>query len=121
MKKVTLTLIALLGFTAMMAQTIVPTTPMNRNVVLEEYTGINCVNCPDGHRIANLIKAANPTRVNLINIHVGSFATPLTGQPDYRTQWGNALAGQTGLTGYPSGTINRQIFSGSVTALNRGS
>ncbi len=120
MKKSTLSFIVyLLGILTLSAQTIVPVVPMNKNVVLEEYTGLNCVYCPDGHRIANLIKASNPTRVNLINIHQGSFATPSTGQPDYRTPWGNALAGQTGLTGYPSGTVNRRVFSGSVTALSR--
>lgn len=99
------------------AQTFVSTTPANKNVVLEEYTGINCGYCPDGHKLANQFAAANPGRVVLINIHQGSFAN---GTPNYKTQWGDALANQTGLTGYPSGTINRRVFSGTTTALNRG-
>jgi hypothetical protein len=60
--------------TAMQAQTIVSTEPMNRNVVLEEFTGIHCQYCPDGHRIAQGIADANPGRVTLINVHQGSFA-----------------------------------------------
>ncbi len=73
------------------AQTFVSTTPANKNVVLEEYTGINCTYCPDGHKRANQFADANPGRVVLINIHQGSFAN---GTPNYKTQWGDALAGQ---------------------------
>lgn len=119
MKKIILSLVGLFLTIASMAQpTFVSTQPSNKNVVLEEYTGINCGYCPDGHKRANQFAAANPGRVVLINIHQGSFAG---NNPDYKTEWGNALAGQTGLTGYPSGTINRRIFSGTTTALDRGS
>lgn len=118
MKKIFISLLgAFLALGAMAQPTFVSTTPANKNVVLEEYTGINCGYCPDGHKRANALAAANPGRVVLINIHQGSFAG---NNPDYKTDWGNALAGQTGLTGYPSGTINRRVFSGTTTALNRG-
>ena len=93
----------------------VSTDPSNKNVVLEEFTGINCGYCPDGHRIANEIAAAHPGRVFVINIHQGSFAANT-----YTTQFGNAIANQTGLDGYPAGTVNRHVFSGSNTFLNRG-
>jgi len=117
MKKIILSLIgAFLAFGAM-AQTFVSTTPANKNVVLEEYTGILCQYCPAGHKAANEFSAANPGRVVLINIHQGSYANST---PNYRTEWGNALAAQIGLTGYPTGTINRRIFTGANTALNRG-
>lgn len=85
----------------------------NRNVILEEFTGVNCGYCPDGHRIANEMMESNPGRVFAINIHVGPYATK------YKTQWGTAIANQTGLTGYPAGTINRIEYDG-VMALNRG-
>jgi hypothetical protein len=59
-----------------------------------------------------------------MNVHQGGYATPDEGQPDFRTSFGDALAGQTALEGYPSGTINRHLFSdlttGGGTALNRG-
>lgn len=99
---------------ALFAQTFVSTEVANKNVILEEYTGINCGYCPDGHRIANQIIAAHPGRAWAINIHQGDFSANT-----YTTQWGNALANQTGLTGYPSGTVNRHVFSGSATALAR--
>lgn len=118
MKKTLLLVVAIMagltGF-AQVTDTIVSTAPSNRNVLLEEYTGVNCTWCPDGHRMANELKATNPDRINLVNIHQGSFAANT-----YTTQFGNALANQTGLDGYPSGTINRHVFSGSKTALNRG-
>ncbi|MDX1461742.1 MAG: Omp28-related outer membrane protein [Marinirhabdus sp.] len=102
------------------AQTIVSTTPENKKAILEEYTGINCVFCPQGHAIAQAIKDANPDDVFLINIHVGGFATPSGNQPDFRTPFGSAIASQAGVTGYPQGSMNRHVFSGSSTAMGRG-
>ena len=119
MKKTLLVLVVALlaGLTgiAQVSDTIVSLTPSNRNVVLEEYTGINCQYCPDGHKRANQIKAAHPDRVCLINIHEGGYAANT-----YTTQFGTALANQTNLDGYPSGTVNRHIFSGNKTAMGRG-
>jgi hypothetical protein len=118
MKKTLLLVVAILagltGF-AQVSDTIVSMTPSNRNVLLEEYTGVGCQFCPDGHKRANEIKAAHPDRVCLINIHQGGYASNT-----YTTQFGDALANQTGLDGYPAGTVNRHVFSGSVTSLNRG-
>ena len=119
-KKLLLSTIVGLFAIATYGQTIVSTSPENRNVVLEEFTGIHCVYCPDGHAKAKAIQDAHPDRVSLINIHQGSFAAPGSGEPDFRTPFGNAIAGQTGLTGYPSGTINRHVFAGGKTILDRG-
>lgn len=118
MKKIILSFFgAFVAFAAMAQPTFVSTTPANKNVVLEEYTGINCTYCPDGHKRANEYSAANPGRVVVINIHQGSYAS---GTPNYKTSFGDSLAGQTGLTGYPSGTVNRRVFAGTTTALSRG-
>ncbi len=107
-----------------MAQLPVSTTPSNKNVVLEEFTGIYCVYCPDGHLRAEQLRSANPNDVFLINVHTGSYAAPGAGDPDFRTPFGSAIAGQSGLTGYPAGTINRHLFpgmqQGSGTAMSRG-
>jgi hypothetical protein len=93
----------------------------NKNAVLEEFTGIHCTYCPDGHKIANQIHAQHPNDVVLINVHTGGYANPNPGEPDFRTTFGSALASQSGLTGYPSGTVNRHVFSGTSTAMGRGS
>ena len=92
------------------AQTIVSTTPENKKVILEEFTGINCVFCPDGHAIARSIQNNNPGNVFLVNIHAGGFATPTANQPDFRTPEGNGIRAFFGANFYPSGMINRHAF-----------
>ena len=122
MKKLAFLLAILLCVPVIYAQTIVTTVPQCKNAVLEEYTGIHCGYCPDGHKIAEAIHQANPTQVVLINIHQGSFSTPSGTDPDFRTIFGDSLASQAGVTGYPNGTVNRHVFPklGTATALNRG-
>ena len=121
MKKIfTLITSILLLAGGLIAQTIVGTLPMQKNAILEEFTGIHCQFCPDGHAIAQSIMNNNPGRAFTIALHQGSFANPSANEPDFRTPFGDAIAGQTGLTGYPSGTVNRHIYSGSATALGRG-
>mgnify|MGYP000045588676 CR=1 FL=1 len=125
-KLTTLLAFVAIGFTSF-GQTIVSTSPENKNVILEEFTGIHCVFCPQGHTIAQGIKDANPDDAFLVNIHVGSFANPSSGEPDFRTPYGSAIAGQSGLLGYPAGTVNRTNFPGleqgnsGTTAMSRGS
>ena len=108
------------GFT-FAQQTPVSQTPLNKNVVLEELTGINCQFCPDGHLRAKQIADANPGRVVLVNIHAGSFATPGAGQPDLRTTAGTALDAFFAPSGYPAGVVQRTAFGAeTVLATGRG-
>lgn len=94
------------------------TTPSNRNALVEEFTGVNCGYCPEGHKFVNELMAANPGRAFGINVHAGQYAVR------YTTSFGSALAQQSNLTGYPAGTVNRHIFSGysqsNGTAMSRG-
>jgi hypothetical protein len=128
MKRKLLSSVVFTFFTlAMVGQTLVNTTPENKKVVLEEFTGIHCTYCPDGHAIAQEIQDNDPGEVFLINIHEGGYANPSSGEPDFRTPFGTAIAGQSGLVGYPAGTINRTNFPGmeqgasGTTAMSRGS
>lgn len=114
-KLLSLIVLGLLSLTMLSAQDgrFVSTTPSNRNVVLEEFTGVNCGWCPAGHGIANDIYSAHPDRVVLINVHEGYYAANT-----YTTQFGEALGNQFSVSSWPSGTVNRHTFSmGSV--LNR--
>ena len=61
----------------------VSTEVLNRNVIIEEFTGRNCPNCPDGHRISSNIVHENPDRVWSMAIHSGYF-TPNT-YPNFQT------------------------------------
>lgn len=124
MKKHLLSSIAFIATGALFAQLPVSTTPQNKKVILEEFTGIKCTYCPDGHKKVDDLVKQYPGKVFGINIHTGSYANPSSGQPDFRESFGAAVAAQTGLTGYPAGTVNRHLFSGmsqgSGTAMSRG-
>lgn len=111
-KTLLLMVVALMSVFTVHAQNeqFVSTTPSNKNVVIEEFTGINCTWCPAGHKKANEVIAAHPGRAFAINFHQGSYAANT-----YTTQYGNALANQTGLTGYPAGTVNRHVFADGIT------
>ncbi len=124
MKKHLLTFVTVGLAASAMAQLPASSTPQNKKAVLEEFTGMKCQFCPDGHKIANLIKAGKPAGdVILINIHTGGFANPTVGsnQPDFRTAEGAAIVAMPGmgLTGYPQGAVNRSTFGGTVMATNR--
>ena len=124
MKKILLFVFAL-GTLAANAQTFVSTTAENKNIILEEFTGIGCVYCPAGHLIGQQLHDANPNDVFLINIHTGGYANPQGPGTDFNTSFGSAIAGQTNLGGYPAGTVNRHEFpgyqqNGTGTAMSRG-
>ena len=118
-KKLSLSLVFTFFALNLFSQTIVSTTPENKNVILEEYTGIHCTWCPAGHAIAQALQDSNPSDVYLINIHVGGYATPGSGEPDFRTPFGTAIANEAGVAFYPAGSINRHIFSGGASAMGR--
>ncbi len=128
MMKNLLTIALALVTTFAFAQTFVSTTPENKNVVLEEFTGIYCGFCPDGHVIGQGLHDANPNDVFLINIHTGGYSNPNgPSDPDFNTIYGAAIGTASGLAGYPAGTVNRATFSGispqgspGTTALSRG-
>ncbi|MBK8228182.1 MAG: Omp28-related outer membrane protein [Flavobacteriales bacterium] len=92
----------------------VSTDPQPRNVLLEEFTAINCGNCPAGHVTASAILNANPGRVVLVNVHAGSLANPSASQPDFRTPWGNQLHSAYGVAFTPQGLVSRTAYNGTA-------
>lgn len=88
------------------------TTTQNKVAVLEDFTGVRCGYCPDGHVIATNLLAANPGKFIVIAVHAGSYAAPSSGWPNFTTSFGDALIAQSSVTGYPAGTMNRHQFSG---------
>ncbi|MGV9012409.1 MAG: Omp28-related outer membrane protein [Flavobacteriales bacterium] len=117
MKKI-LTLSLLLP-TVAFAQSLVGFEPENRTALLEDFTGIHCGYCPDGHAIMAAIDEANPGKVSLVGIHAGGFAVPSGNEPDFRTTEGTALDAFYTISGYPAGVINRHAFNGDAEQ-NRG-
>ena len=114
-KLLSITYALLLLVVQSVGQSIVTVSPQFKSAILEEFTGLHCGYCPDGHLIATTLRNNNPDRVILVNIHTGTYAVPSTGEPDYRTQWGDAIALQSDLTGYPAGTVNRHVYATAQT------
>jgi len=113
MKKNLLSLLLSCFIVSLFAQegpTIVSKDPSNRNVVLEEYTGVRCGWCPVAHKTAFELVTKYPDRFFSIAIHQGGYADAT---PDYRTDYGDPLMDMAGPTnGYPTGSVNRQKVSG---------
>ncbi|MBP6310799.1 MAG: Omp28-related outer membrane protein [Flavobacteriales bacterium] len=110
MKKIT-TLLALLP-TVLIGQSLVTQTPQNRSALLEDFTGIHCGYCPEGHTIMASLEAMHGTKIAVVGIHAGSFAVPGAGEPDFRTPEGTAIDAYFTIGGYPAGVINRHVFDG---------
>lgn len=106
-----------------------PTTPMNRVALLEDFTGVRCGYCPDGHVKAKAVEDANPGKFLIIAVHAGSYAAPSAGWANLTTPFGQAINNQAKVSGYPAGTINRMLCSdlgvtpqtAGGTAMSRGS
>ncbi|MDR2058180.1 MAG: Omp28-related outer membrane protein, partial [Dysgonamonadaceae bacterium] len=98
----------------------VSTEVQKKNILLEEFTGIHCGNCPEGHKIANNLVTAQEGTVYTIAIHSGHYAVPNTGEPDYRIPEGESFDAyfQANDYGYPSGMINRKAVTTSGQLLS---
>ncbi len=88
-----------------------PTTKMKRVAVLEDFTGVRCGFCPDGHLRAKAVADANPGKFVIIAVHGGSFAAPQTGWANFTTKYGSSLISFAKVSGYPAGTISRTLCS----------
>ncbi len=91
----------------------------DRKVLLEEFTAINCGNCPAGHVAATAILNAHPDEVVLVNMHAGVLAVPSGSQPDFRNQWSTQLLNEYAVNATPRGLVNRRAYNG-ATVLSTG-
>lgn len=92
-------------------------TTYRRIILLEDFTGHKCVNCPEAAVLARNLQMANPGRIVVVAIHEGFFATPdATGKytADYRSPAGNTLNSHYGIISNPTGLVNRKTFGGKI-------
>lgn len=90
-------------------------TPEERKVLLEEFTGVRCVNCPRAHNTIKTLQDQNPGLVVAVGIHTANtqFGQPFTNRQDLRVPENGSLENLLGgAQGYPSGAVNRKKFSG---------
>lgn len=92
-----------------------------QNILLEDYTGHTCGNCPLAAEIAHELKASHPERVFIASVHASPNSTfQDVSEPgdsyypeyshDFRTPEGNEYVVEiTGFPGNPVGMINRKV------------
>lgn len=88
--------------------------PGVRKVLIEEFTGVRCVNCPQGtDEILNLQSLYNYD-VLAVAIHAGFFAVPYNDSKyDFTIPEGRQIETWLGTPiGYPTAVINRKKFEG---------
>lgn len=87
-----------------------------RKILLEDFTGHQCVNCPSAAEKAHELNEQYEDRIIVIGIHSGFFAEPLgnTYSADYTTDSGDELYEYFGVAANPTGVINRTEYNGSI-------
>lgn len=82
----------------------------NRKIIIEDFTGHTCVNCPDARSVIDQLSVLYPEKIIPVAVHCGSFATPWSSgvkfRYDFRTEAGNALEAYYAIPQYPNGLIN---------------
>jgi len=98
------------------ADTIAEVIPPN-NILIEDFTGHTCGNCPSAAREAKRIEKKYPGRVFIMGIHCSFFALPKnypngSFKEDFRIPAGIALDSKFGVSsaGLPKGIVNRGRF-----------
>lgn len=78
----------------------------DHKVLIEEFTGQYCPNCPLGHEALDGIKKMYPDNAVIVSIHAGSMAFD---DPTYglKTPDGDKYAATWGIQEYPSAVVNR--------------
>ena len=91
----------------------------DRVVLIEEFTGVRCVNCPQGSAEIDALLKTYEGSLIAISIHGGIFSDPYPeSNYDFRTADGDNLIGylnapSTGPAGYPAAVVNRKLHNGS--------
>lgn len=85
----------------------IETTPveMSRKVLLEEFTGQTCPNCPEGHYVIESLEEQYGDQLIVVSIHAGHFGVAAPNglmQPQ-----GNDYANRWNIETYPSGVVDR--------------
>lgn len=91
-----------------------PNVNVKRRVLIEEFTGVRCVNCPAGTVEVLNLRELYKDQVISVGVHAGSFAPPYPDSKyDFRTPEGDGIINLLGKPlGYPSAVVNRKLYDG---------
>ncbi len=87
-----------------------------KNILMEEFSGVRCTNCPPGNMKTNEIYTANPDRINAVTVHSKFLAIPIGNDLDLRCVDAEILANTLGVSSKPNAVFNRKIISGSLAS-----
>lgn len=85
-----------------------------KKALIEDLTGVRCINCPNAEAEGEGIQAAHPGRVIMVSEHVTSLAEPLSNSKyDFRSQDATNLLALFGgePNALPQGIINRYPYA----------
>ena len=80
-------------------------------VLLEDFTGVKCPNCPNAAAVANDLQSQYGEHLVVLGVHPNSGMTyqdPTGGFPDFRTDDGEVWRQHFGIQGFPNGLVNRR-------------
>lgn len=85
-----------------------------RKVLVEEFTGHRCTNCPQGHQVLETLHQQYGDTLVAVGIHYGSLAKPFGSvfSYDFRTEAGNQIGDAYNIDGIPAAIVNRIQKSG---------
>ena len=85
-----------------------PTPPGGRVMLLEDYTGVNCVPCFAANTFVEGVLAANPESIVTYGVHGNLQSDPVDGSRyDFRYDDAFELESAAGIIGKPSASFNR--------------
>lgn len=92
----------------------IPVEDQRKQVLIEEFTGVRCVNCPAGSQAIEGLLDIHGQRLVAVSIHAGFFSPPYNSSNyDFRTDAGDDLLSYLGEPlGYPTAVVNRKKFEG---------
>ena len=76
-----------------------------RKVLLEEFTGQQCTNCPDAHRIIESLEEQYGDALIVVSIHAGEFGIKYP--VGLMQEEGNTYADRWNIAAYPAGVVDR--------------
>jgi len=82
-------------------------------VVIEEFSGVQCVNCPQGAEAVEAIIANYPDEVVSLTLHAGDFSVPFSSSEEvFDIEETDDLNTFFEIIGYPAAVIDRTVFEG---------
>ncbi len=93
-----------------------------QRVLIEEFTGRLCVNCPDGAAAVHDIQAYYGDRIVVVGIHAGQLAPPAAGPfagQDFQTEAGDEYNTYFAPQANPAAMINRTLYDAALPSTKK--